>query len=144
MSGAFQLGRAEAYPSPMREAVATEKAPKAIGPYSQGIKAGDFVFTAGQAGVDPATGKLVEGGIAEQTRQVLRNIQSILEAADSSLDRVVKCGVFLQDMADFQAMNAVYAEFFPPDKNPPARTTVQAAKLPLGALVEIDAVALLK
>jgi 2-iminobutanoate/2-iminopropanoate deaminase len=144
MSGAFQLGRAEAYPSPMREAVATEKAPKAIGPYSQGIKAGDFVFTAGQAGVDPATGKLVEGGIAEQTRQVLRNIQSILGAADSSLDRVVKCGVFLQDMADFQAMNAVYAEFFPPDKNPPARTTVQAAKLPLGALVEIDAVALLK
>jgi 2-iminobutanoate/2-iminopropanoate deaminase len=144
MSGAFQLGRAEAYPSPMREAVATEKAPKAIGPYSQGIKAGDFVFTAGQAGVDPATGKLVEGGIAEQTRQVLRNIQSILEAADSSLDRVVKCGVFLQDMADFQAMNAVYAEFFPPDKNPPARTTVQAANLPLGALVEIDAVALLK
>jgi 2-iminobutanoate/2-iminopropanoate deaminase len=128
----------------MREAVTTEKAPKAIGPYSQGIKAGDFVFTAGQAGVDPAIGKLVEGGIAEQTRQVLRNIQSILEAADSSLDRVVKCGVFLQDMADFQAMNAVYAEFFPPDKNPPARTTVQAAKLPLGALVEIDAVALLK
>ncbi len=144
MSGAFQLGRAEAYPSPMREAVATEKAPKAIGPYSQGIKAGDFVFTAGQAGVDPATGKLVEGGIAGQTRQVLRNIESILEAAGSSLDRVVKCGVFLQDMADFQAMNTVYAEFFPPDKNPPARTTVQAAKLPLGALVEIDAVALLK
>ena len=140
MSGAFQLGRAEAYPSPMREAVATEKAPKAIGPYSQGIKAGDFVFTAGQAGVDPATGKLVEGGIAGQTRQVLRNIQSILEAAGSSLDRVVKCGVFLQDMADFQAMNAVYAEFFPPEKNPPARTTVQAAKLPLGALVEVDAV----
>ena len=144
MSGAFQLGRAEAYPTPMREAVATDKAPKAIGPYSQGIKAGDFVFTAGQAGVDPATGKLVEGGIAGQTRQVLMNIQSILEAAGSSLDRVVKCGVFLQDMADFQAMNTVYAEFFPPDKNPPARTTVQAAKLPLGALVEIDAVALLK
>ena len=144
MSSPFQLGRAEAYPTPMREAVATDKAPKAIGPYSQGIKAGDFVFTAGQAGVDPATGKLVEGGIAEQTRQVLKNIQAILEAAGASLDRVVKCGVFLQDMADFQAMNAVYAEFFPPDKNPPARTTVQAAKLPLGALVEIDAVALLK
>ena len=144
MSGPFQLGRAEAYPTPVREAVATDKAPKAIGPYSQGIQAGDFVFTAGQAGVDPATGKLVEGGIAEQTRQVLRNIESILEASGSSLDRVVKCGVFLQDMADFQAMNAVYAEFFPPDKKPPARTTVQAAKLPLGALVEIDAVALLK
>jgi len=144
MSSPFQLGRAEAYPTPMREAVATDKAPKAIGPYSQGIKAGDFVFTAGQAGVDPATGKLVEGGIAEQTRQVLKNIQAILEAGGASLDRVVKCGVFLADMADFQAMNAVYAEFFPPDKNPPARTTVQAAKLPLGALVEIDAIALLK
>jgi 2-iminobutanoate/2-iminopropanoate deaminase len=144
MSSPFQLGRAEAYPTPMREAVATDKAPKAIGPYSQGIKAGDFVFTAGQAGVDPATGKLVQGGIAEQTRQVLKNIQAILEAAGVSLDRVVKCGVFLQDMTDFQAMNAVYAEFFPPDKNPPARTTVQAAKLPLGALVEIDAIALLK
>jgi 2-iminobutanoate/2-iminopropanoate deaminase len=144
MSSPFQLGRAEAYPTPMREAVATDKAPKAIGPYSQGIKAGDFVFTAGQAGVDPATGKLVEGGIAGQTRQVLKNIQAILEAAGASLDRVVKCGVFLADMADFQAMNAVYAEFFPPDTNPPARTTVQAAKLPLGALVEIDAIALLK
>jgi 2-iminobutanoate/2-iminopropanoate deaminase len=144
MSGPFQLGRAEVYPTPTREAVATDKAPKAIGPYSQGIKAGDFVFTAGQAGVDPATGKLVEGDIAEQTRRVLKNIQAILETAGSSLNRVVKCGVFLQDMADFQAMNAVYAEFFPPDKNPPARTTVQAARLPLGALVEIDAIALLK
>jgi 2-iminobutanoate/2-iminopropanoate deaminase len=144
MSSPFQLGRAEAYPIPTREAISTDQAPKAIGPYSQGIKAGDFVFAAGQAGVDPAIGKLVEGGIAEQTRQTLKNIQAILEAAGTSLDRVVKCGVFLQDMADFSAMNAVYAEFFPPDKNPPARTTVQAAKLPLGALVEIDAVALIK
>jgi 2-iminobutanoate/2-iminopropanoate deaminase len=144
MSSPFQLGRAEAYPVPTRDVVSTDKAPKAIGPYSQGIKAGDFVFTAGQAGVDPATGKLVEGGVGEQTRQVLKNIQAILEAAGTSLERVVKVGVFLQDMADFQAMNAVYAEFFPPDKNPPARTTVQAAKLPLGALVEIDAVALIK
>ncbi len=144
MSSPFQLGRAEAYPTPTREAVATDKAPKAIGPYSQGIKAGDFVFTAGQAGVDPATGKLVEGGIQAQTRRVLENIKAILETADSSLDLVIKTGVFLQDMGDFAAMNEVYAEFFPPDKNPPARTTVQAAKLPLGALVEIDAVALLK
>jgi len=144
MSGPFQLGRAEAYPVPTRQAISTGDAPKAIGPYSQGIKAGDFVFTAGQAGVDPATGQLVAGGIGEQTRQVLRNIQAILEAAGTSLDRVVKVGVFLQDMGDFQAMNAVYAEFFPPDKNPPARTTVQAAKLPLGALVEIDAVALIQ
>ena len=144
MSGPFQLGRAESYAIPTRDVVSTGKAPKAIGPYSQGIKAGDFVFTAGQAGVDPATGKLVEGGIAEQTRQTLKNVQAIVEAAGTTLDRVVKCGVFLADMGDFQAMNAVYAEFFPPDKNPPARTTVQAAKLPLGALVEIDAVALLK
>ena len=144
MSGPFQLGRAESYSVPTRDVVSTDKAPKAIGPYSQGIKAGDFVFTAGQAGVDPATGKLVEGGIGEQTRQVLKNIQAILEAAGTSLDRVVKVGVFLQDMADFQGMNAIYAEFFPPDKNPPVRTTVQAAKLPLGALVEIDAVALVK
>jgi 2-iminobutanoate/2-iminopropanoate deaminase len=132
------------YPVPTREAVATDKAPKAIGPYSQGIKAGDFVFTAGQAGVDPSTGKLVQGGIGEQTRQTLKNIQAILETAGTTLDRVVKVGVFLQDMGDFAAMNEVYAEFFPPDKNPPARTTVQAAKLPLGALVEIDAVALIK
>ena len=144
MSGPFQLGRAESYAVPMREAVKTDKAPKAIGPYSQGIKAGDFVFTAGQAGVDPATGKLVEGGIAEQTRQTLKNVQAIVEAAGATMDRVIKCGVFLADMGDFQAMNAVYAEFFPPDKNPPARTTVQAARLPLGALVEIDAVALLE
>ncbi len=144
MSGPFQLGRAESYVGPAREAVKTDKAPKAIGPYSQGIKAGDFVYTAGQAGVDPATGKLVEGGIAEQTRQTLKNVQAIVEAAGATMERVIKCGVFLADMGDFQAMNAVYAEFFPPDKNPPARTTIQAAKLPLGALVEIDAVALLK
>jgi 2-iminobutanoate/2-iminopropanoate deaminase len=144
MDSPFQLGRAESYVTPAPEAVKTDHAPKAIGPYSQGIKAGDFVFTAGQAPIDPAAGKLVEGGIAEQTRQVLKNIQAILEAADSSLGRVVKTTVFLNDMADFAAMNAVYAEFFPPDKTPPARTTVQAAKLPLGALVVIDAVALLK
>lgn len=142
MSGPFQLGRAEAYPMPTREVVATEKAPKAIGPYSQGVKAGDFIFTAGQAPIDPVTGKLVEGDIAEQTRRVLKNIQAILEAADSSLERVVKTTVLLNDMIDFQAMNAVYAEFFPPDKNPPARTTAQA-KLPLGALVVMDAVALI-
>jgi 2-iminobutanoate/2-iminopropanoate deaminase len=144
MSGPFQLGRAESYVVPAREAVATDQAPKAIGPYSQAIKAGDFVFTAGQAPIAPATGKLVEGGIAEQTRQVLTNIQAILQAAGSSLELVVKTTVLLGDLGDFQAMNAVYAEFFPPDKNPPARTTSQAAKLPLGALVVIDAVALIK
>jgi 2-iminobutanoate/2-iminopropanoate deaminase len=143
MPRSLHLGHAESHPSPNREAVSAAAAPKAIGPYSQGIKVGDFLFTAGEAGVDPATGRLVEGGIASQTRQALRNIQAILEAAGTSLQRAVKCGVFLADMADFQAMNAVYAEFFPADKSPPARTTVQAAKLPMGALVEIDAVALL-
>jgi 2-iminobutanoate/2-iminopropanoate deaminase len=133
----------ESHPSPSREVVSTPRAPNAIGPYSQGIKAGGFLFTAGEAGVDPASGRMVEGGIAAQTRQALENIRAILEAAGSSLQRVVKCGVFLADLADFQAMNAVYAEFFPADKGPPARTTIQAAKLPMGALVEIDAVALL-
>lgn len=133
----------ESHPSPSRGVVSTPRAPKAIGPYSQGIKAGDFLFTAGEAGVDPASGRLVEGGITAQTRQALENIRAILEAAGSSLRSVVKCGVFLADLADFQAMNAVYAEFFPADKGPPARTTVQAAKLPMGALVEIDAVVLL-
>lgn len=133
----------ESHSSPSRGVVSTPRAPKAIGPYSQGIQAGDFLFTAGEAGVDPASGKLVEGGVAAQTRQALENIRAILEAAGSSLQRVVKCGVFLADLADFQAMNSVYAEFFPADKGPPARTTVQAARLPMGALVEIDAVALL-
>ncbi len=143
MSGSLKRGHGEFHPSPGREVVSTAAAPKALGPYSQGIKAGDFLFAAGQAGVDPATGRLVEGGVTAQTRQALRNIQAIVEASGSSLPRVVRCGVFLADLADFQAMNAVYAEFFPADQAPPARTTVQAAKLPLGALVEIDAIALL-
>ena len=130
-------------PRPTREVVWTAAAPKAVGPYSQGVKAGDLLFTAGEAGVDPATGKLVEGGVAAQTRRALENIRAILQAAGTSLERVVRCGVFLADIADFQAMNAVYADFFPPSGSPPARTTVQAGKLPMGALVEIDAVALL-
>jgi 2-iminobutanoate/2-iminopropanoate deaminase len=143
MPGSLKLGHGESHPGPTREAVWTKAAPKAVGPYSQGIKAGDFLFVAGEAGVDPATGKLVEGGIAPQTRRALENIRAIVEAGGSSLERVVRCGVFLADISDFQAMNAVYAEFFPPDRSPPARTTVQAAKLPMGALVEIDAIALL-
>jgi len=122
-----------------RQVVSTTKAPGAIGPYSQGIVTGDLVFTAGQGGVDPATRKVVEGGIAEHTRQTLRNITAILDAAGSSMARVVKTTVFLQDIKDFAAMNAVYAEFFPQD--PPARTTVQVAALPMGILVEIEAVA---
>jgi 2-iminobutanoate/2-iminopropanoate deaminase len=113
-------------------------APRAAGPYSHAIVAGDFVFTAGQAGLDPATRQLAEG-IEAQTRQALRNVAAILEAAGTSMANVVKTTVFLANMDDFQAMNAVYAEFFP--ENPPARTTVQAARIPLDALVEIEAVA---
>ncbi len=122
-----------------REVIATKKAPGAVGPYSQAIQVGHFVFTAGQLAFDPATGKLVEGGIEEQARQVLRNIAAVLEAAGSSLDKVVKTTVFLKDMGDFKAMNGVYASFFA--NQPPARSTVEVAALPLGALVEIDAIA---
>lgn len=122
-----------------REVIATKKAPAAVGPYSQAIRVGDFVFTAGQLAIDPATGKLIEGGIEEQTRQVLRNIAAVLEAADSSLDTVVKTTVFLKDMGDFKAMNEVYGRFFA--NEPPARSTVEVADLALGALVEIDAIA---
>ena len=123
-----------------REVIATKKAPAAVGPYSQAIRVGDFVFTAGQLAFDPATGKLVEGGIEEQTRQVLRNITAVLEAAGSSLDEVVKTTVFLKDMGDFKAMNEVYASFFA--NQPPARSTVEVANLIPGALVEIDAIAI--
>jgi 2-iminobutanoate/2-iminopropanoate deaminase len=122
--------------------VATGNAPAAIGPYSQGVQVGNLVFTAGQGGLDPATGRMVEGGIEAQTRQTLQNLSSILKAAGSSLSQVVKTTVFLQDIADFQAMNGVYAQLF--GDHPPARTTVQAAALPLGALVEIEAVALVE
>ncbi|NPA30717.1 MAG: RidA family protein [Chloroflexi bacterium] len=117
----------------------TDAAPAAIGPYSQAVRAGDFVFTAGQIGLDPATGQMVVGGVEAQTRQALRNLQAVLEAAGASLSQVVKTTVFLQDMNDFAAMNAVYAEFFAAE--PPARSAVQAAALPKGALVEIEAVA---
>ena len=121
-----------------KQVVHTHAAPAAIGPYSQAIRAGDFVYTAGQIGIDPATGQMVEG-IEAQTRQALRNLQAVLEAAGASLEQVVKTTVFLHDMGDFGAMNAVYAEFFAAE--PPARSAVQAAALPKGALVEIEAVA---
>jgi len=121
------------------EVVATRKAPAAVGPYSQAIRVGDFVFTAGQLAIDPATAELVEGGIEEQPRQVLRNIAAVLEEAGSSIDKVVKTTVFLKDMGDFKAMNGVYGEFFA--NEPPARSTVEVANLALGALVEIDAIA---
>lgn len=121
-----------------REKVIAAKAPKPIGPYSVGIRWGELVFASGMAGVDPDTGKLVAGGIEAETRQALENLRSILESGGSSLARVLKTTVFLQDIAEFPKMNAVYAEFFPTD--PPARSTVQAAALPLGARVEIEAV----
>ncbi len=124
-----------------KEVVTTEKA-KAIGPYSLGIKVGDFVFCSGQAGVDQSVGKLVTGGIEAETRQTLTNLGNILEAAGSGLDRVVKTTVFLTDIKEFSKMNAVYAEFF--GSNPPARSTVQVAALPMGAVVEIECIALLK
>jgi 2-iminobutanoate/2-iminopropanoate deaminase len=125
-----------------KKIIFTDKAPKAIGPYSQAIRTDSLVFTAGQAGLDPATGELVEGGIEAQTRQVLTNLENVLEASDSGLNYAVKTTVYLKDMTDFPKMNAVYAEFFP--KNPPARTTIAAAALPKNALVEIEVIALLE
>lgn len=124
----------------LRRIIRTEDAPQAIGPYSQAVVSGGLVFASGQIPTDPATGQFVEGGVAEQTRQVLRNLSKVLEAAGSGLDRVVKTTVFLADMNDFAAMNEVYARFFP--ENPPARSTVEAARLPRDARVEIDAIAL--
>jgi 2-iminobutanoate/2-iminopropanoate deaminase len=122
-----------------RQVVNTDKAPKAIGPYSQAIRVGDFIFCAGQAGIDPATGKLVEGGIQAETRRVLQNLTAVLQAAGSSFSHVVKTTVFLKNMDDFKAMNSIYAEFFP--SAPPARSTVQVARLPADASVEIEAIA---
>lgn len=126
----------------MREIVATEAAPQAIGPYSQAVSLGDFVFTSGQIPIDPKTGVFVEGGIAEQTEQVLRNLSEVLRAAGTSLEAVVKTTVYLADMNDFAAMNEVYGRYF--SNEPPARSTVQAARLPRDARVEIDAIAVKK
>jgi len=117
----------------------TDQAPKALGPYSQGIRVGDTIYTAGQGGLDPATGQVVAGGVEAETRQVWRNLAAVLEAGGSSLALVVKVNVYMTDLGQFSAMNAVYAEFFP--ENKPARTTVQVAALPRNLLVEIDCVA---
>jgi len=126
----------------MKQEVKTERAPKAIGPYSQGILANGFVFASGQIPLDPATGELNTGTIEEQTRLVLKNLGAVLEAAGSSYDDAVKCTVFLQDMNDFSRMNQVYAEFF---KAPfPARAAVQVARLPRDVKIEIEAIGLLK
>lgn len=124
-----------------KKVIATEKAPKPIGPYSVAVQAGNFVFTSGQLGLDPATGNLVPGGIEAQTRQALKNLGNVLSDAGSGLEFAVKTIVFMKDMAEFSKMNAVYAEFF--SENPPARSTVKA-ELPKGGAVEIEVVAILK
>jgi 2-iminobutanoate/2-iminopropanoate deaminase len=124
----------------MKVRIQTENAPPAIGPYSQAIKANGFVFVSGQIPIDPSTGEFVDGGIREQTEQVLKNLSEVLEASGSSLDHVVKTTVFLADMQDFASMNEIYGAFF--RENPPARATVAAAGLPRNARVEIEAVAL--
>jgi 2-iminobutanoate/2-iminopropanoate deaminase len=125
----------------MKSAVSTQKAPAAIGPYSQAIKAGNLVFVSGQLPINPATGQLLTGAIEEQTEQVLRNVQAVLEAAGASLENVVKTTLFIRDMNDFPKINETYAKFF---KNcPPARATVQVARLPKDAGIEIEAVAVL-
>jgi 2-iminobutanoate/2-iminopropanoate deaminase len=125
-----------------RIVIATDRAPAAVGPYSQAVRIGNLVYTAGQIPLDPATGKLVEGGIESQTRRALQNLQAVLEAAGTSLANVVKTTVFLQDMGDFGAMNGVYAQFF--GGSPPARSAVEVAALPLSAQVEIEAIALVE
>jgi len=126
----------------MRQVVSTPSAPKAIGPYSQAIRAGNLLFVSGQIPLDPVTGALVGGDIAAQTRRVLENLAAILEAAGSSFKQVAKTTVFLQDMNEFAAMNGVYAEFFPAPA--PARATVQVARLPKDVKVEIELVALVE
>lgn len=123
-----------------RNVIATDKAPKAIGPYSVAIQTADIVFCSGQIALNPATGELVAGDIEAQTRQVLTNLMNVLEAAGTSLENVVKTTIFLKDMADFPKMNAIYGEFF--SSNPPARSTIAVLGLPKGGLVEIEAIAL--
>ena len=124
---------------PEKVVVKTDKAPAAIGPYSVAVCYGNLIFTAGQLGIDPKSGEIVKGGIVEETRQALTNIQTILKAADTKMNQVIKTTVYLKDMEDFAAMNAVYAEFF--TENFPARTTVQVVALPKQAAIEIEAIA---
>ena len=125
-----------------KQVISTAKAPAAVGAYSQGIIANGFVFTAGQVPLVPGSSNLAEGGIEGQTRQVMNNIKGVLEASGSSMANVVKTTVFLADINDFAAFNAVYGSYFP--ENPPARTTVQAGALPIGASIEVEAIALLE
>lgn len=124
----------------MRNVIATDQAPKAIGPYSQAIKSAGLVFTSGQVALDPATQQVISGEVAAQTDRVLKNLSAVLEAAGSSLDKALRCTVFLKNMGDFAAMNEVYGRYF--TQNPPARSTVEVARLPKDVLVEIDVIAL--
>jgi 2-iminobutanoate/2-iminopropanoate deaminase len=125
-----------------KKAISTKNAPAAIGPYSQAIRIGDFLYTSGQVGFDPASGVLVSGGVEEQTTRVLENLKAILEAAGASLESVVKTTVFLKNMGDFAAMNAIYGKYLAPEGViAPARSTVEVARLPKDALVEIEAIA---
>jgi 2-iminobutanoate/2-iminopropanoate deaminase len=124
----------------MREVISTPDAPKAIGPYSQAIRADGLVFISGQVAIDPATQQVIEGDITAQTERVMKNLSAILSAAESSLEKVLRCTVFLKSMNDFAAMNAVYGKYF--DSSPPARSTVEVSRLPKDVLVEIDVIAL--
>jgi 2-iminobutanoate/2-iminopropanoate deaminase len=126
----------------VKKIITTDRAPGAIGPYSQAVRAGNLIFASGQIPIDPATGEFVAGGIAEQTEQVLRNLTAVFEAAGAGMNQVVKTTVFLLSMDDFAAMNEVYGRFF--GEEPPARATVQAARLPRDARVEIEAIALIR
>jgi 2-iminobutanoate/2-iminopropanoate deaminase len=128
--------------STVKQIIQTDRAPQAIGPYSQAVKARGLVYASGQIPIDPATGQFVAGGITEQTEQVLKNVAAVLEAAGTGLDRIVKTTVFLADMEEFAAMNEVYARYF--TNEPPARATVQAAGLPRNARVEIEVIALVE
>lgn len=124
----------------MREVIATEQAPQAIGPYSQAIRAQGLIFTSGQIAIDPATAQIVASNVSAQTDRVLKNLSAILQASGSSLEKVLRCTVFLKNMGDFAAMNEVYGRYF--QQEPPARSTVEAARLPKDVLIEIDVIAL--
>ena len=124
----------------MREIIATDQAPKAIGPYSQAIKTAGLIFTSGQIAIDPATQQVISGDVAAQTDRVLKNLSAVLEASGSGLEKVLRCTVFLKNMGDFAAMNEVYGRYF--SQAPPARSTVEVARLPKDVLVEIDVIAL--
>jgi len=124
----------------MREVIATDQAPKAIGPYSQAIRAGGLIFTSGQVAIDPATQQVIAGDVAAQTDRVLKNLSAVLQASGSSLEKALRCTVFLKNMGDFAAMNEVYGRYF--TAAPPARSTVEVARLPKDVLVEIDVIAL--